>query len=578
MRVLRGPKSGSKGGFALLYAVFASFVVASMVAVMYTSATSTQKVVKVKVDVTRARFIAQGALSSVEKDLRNSLANFSNVTDSGTKTIDGTEIGYTATAVGEESNLIEPTGIQRIVQPYEVAATAYVEGAVGVANGIVNAEYTPLFQFAVFYDNDLEILPGPSMTLRGRVHSNGDMFLGCGGTLSFDSNHVNAVGSMHRRRKTGQLTGGNVEFRRYVVSPFDASEPVEFEKMLSSSQLGTQSVSGYDSMFAEGYDQNGDGDFDDWGEHLPFEFGSQALWGQPDGYHTAGTTVKTGEHGVTRVSTPDVGAISMWGDSTDESGTQVKGYYHGQADLAIIVDEDGLTFTATNSAGDDVTGLIASALNTSELFDTRQAEGSADSVPVLEIDVERLGALGLMPANGLLYAAHEGLGTGVDAKGILLKNGKELASPLTVVSEGSIYIHGDYNTVDKKGASVIGDAVNLLSNAWDGTKGYNQLPRATETTFNVAMVTGSYESVTGRYNGGLENLPRFHENWRNRRCNILGSFVNSYDSVHATGDWGQRNSYSAPIRAWSYDSDFNSVDQLPPFTPMAVSIQSVVAW
>lgn len=578
MRTVRIPKSGPQSGFALLYAVFASFVVASMVLVMFTSASSSQKVAKVAVDVTRARFMAQGALSSVEKDLRISLANFDDPTTEGTKAIDGVDVSYEATEVGEESMLIETSGIQRIVQPFEVAARVNYEGAAGEAHGIVNAEWTPLFQFAVFYDRDLEILPGPSMTLRGRVHSNGNMFLGCGGTLKFDSNHVRALGSMHRRRKTGQLTGGNVEFRRYVADPFDPSEPTQYERMLSRSQLGPNSVSGYDSMFDQGYDQNEDGDFDDWGEYLPFEFGSQKLWGQADGYHTAGSTVKTGDHGVSRVSTPDVEAIRIWEESPDGSGELVKGYYHGQADLSIIVAENGLTFTATNSAGDDLTGDIASAINISELFDTRQAEGSANSLPVLQIDMERLGELGLMPTNGLLYAAHEGLGSGVDAKGIMLTNGQELASPLTVVSEGSIYIHGDYNTVDKQGASVIGDAVNLLSNAWDGSKGYRQLPRASETTFNVAMVTGSYESVPGRYNGGLENLPRFHENWGGIPCNILGSFVNSYDSVHATGNWGQRHTYSAPIRAWSYDPDFNSVENLPPFTPMAVSIESVVSW
>ena len=48
------------------------------------------------------------------------------------------------------------------------------------------ARSTNLFQFAVFYTNDLEILPGPDMTLGGRVHCNGDIYLGCGGTLTVD--------------------------------------------------------------------------------------------------------------------------------------------------------------------------------------------------------------------------------------------------------------------------------------------------------------------------------------------------------------------------------------------------------
>jgi hypothetical protein len=133
--------------------------------------------------------------------------------------------------------------------------------------------------------------------------------------------------------------------------------------------------------------------------------------------------------------------------------------------------------------------------------------------------------------------------------------------------------------VDKKGAAVIGDAVNLLSNAWDGSKAPGSLPSASATTYNVAMITGSYSSEENRYNGGLENLPRFHERWSGVDCNISGSFVNIFDSAYATGDWqygGDR--YTAPIRNWQYDPAFNSIANLPPFTPMAVSASRIVSW
>ena len=80
---------------------------------------------------------------------------------------------------------------------------------------------------------------------------------------------------------------------------------------------------------------------------------------------------------------------------------------------------------------------------------------------------------------------------------------------------------------------------------------YNTLPGASETTFNFAMVTGSYETESGRYSGGLENLPRFHEDWSGVPCNVSGSFVNLFDSQYATGDWRYGSDrYRAPIRAW----------------------------
>jgi len=47
----------------------------------------------------------------------------------------------------------------------------------------VKSRQIPMFQFAAFYLNDLEILPGATMTLAGPVHTNGRLFLG-GGPLT----------------------------------------------------------------------------------------------------------------------------------------------------------------------------------------------------------------------------------------------------------------------------------------------------------------------------------------------------------------------------------------------------------
>ncbi len=41
----------------------------------------------------------------------------------------------------------------------------------------------PVFQFAAFYNKDLEIAPGADMTLNGRVHVNGDLYTNANNTL-----------------------------------------------------------------------------------------------------------------------------------------------------------------------------------------------------------------------------------------------------------------------------------------------------------------------------------------------------------------------------------------------------------
>jgi hypothetical protein len=200
------------------------------------------------------------------------------------------------------------------------------------------------------------------------------------------------------------------------------------------------------------------------------------------------------------------------------------------------------------------------------------------------INVGALAASGHFPSNGLLYAAHYGSGTGTNARGVQLVNGAVLPQGLTVVSQNPLYVQGNYNvgsaTQPRQGAALIGDAINLLSNAWNGSKRPNSgLPSASDTTFNAAMIAGNMDSSVGSYNGGLENLPRFHENWTGRACNIRGSLVNAWPSRFATAAWVYGgNRYQAPNRNWQYDTMFNNVANLPPFSPVVVSARDVVAW
>ncbi|NJM68127.1 MAG: hypothetical protein HC851_21895 [Acaryochloris sp. RU_4_1] len=74
----------------------------------------------------------------------------------------------------------------------------------------------PLFQFAVFYNKDLEILPGPNMTLNGPVHTNGDLYLGSGATLTINGqvtvgkDEDGSSNGLYRGRKNDSTCGGTV--------------------------------------------------------------------------------------------------------------------------------------------------------------------------------------------------------------------------------------------------------------------------------------------------------------------------------------------------------------------------------
>lgn len=653
----------SQRGVALLYAIFGAFVAAAMVSVMLTVSSLSNGQSQMKVGVLRAQYQAEGAVEAAKKELQEAVANHRDIPESGHIDIDGMAVTYSIAQLEEPQQISDGAGILTHVTPYEIITDAEVSGYKARTHRIVRVTATPIFQYAVFYDGDLEIQPADDMTLSGRVHTNGDMFLGAHEDLVLDTNYVRAAGAIKRHLSYGGDANGDVSIRKWVDNPFAGSEPAEFVSMLSEEQFyeqfGVESDSGYDSSFSQGYDINGDGDFDDEGEWLPFAPGSLELWGEPDDYDGSGNTVQTGDHGIQQSVAPEMQSIQMFewdggnGDyAWDEvSGTYVgvapgtgdynQGYYHANADLSIIVAADSLSWQAYDNDGNDMSADLAGVVTLEEVFDSRQG----GMVTVASVDIALLNLSGVFPENGLLYTGHYGtevfqeeyvdangdiayadvpgsIGTGTGASGVLVTNGELVngewwdlaffqemfadqidediwpliedllgeifAEPipvsmdstgLTVATGGSAYLEGDYNIYNRKGCAIIGDAVNLLSNAWDGTKAPGELPAASETTFNTAILTGSLDTVGSDYGGGFENLPRFHEGWDGVHCRINGSFVNSWESRHATGAWASGGDrYTSPLRDWAYDTLFNDANALPPFTPMVVRAEDIVSW
>jgi hypothetical protein len=71
-------------------------------------------------------------------------------------------------------------------------------------------DYVPLFQFLAFYADDLEILPGPNMTVTGPIHTNGSLYLNTNSASTFTVQDsppqvltvsVTAAGDVYRGRK-----------------------------------------------------------------------------------------------------------------------------------------------------------------------------------------------------------------------------------------------------------------------------------------------------------------------------------------------------------------------------------------
>ena len=132
---------------------------------------------------------------------------------------------------------------------------------------------------------------------------------------------------------------------------------------------------------------------------------------------------------------------------------------------------------------------------------------------------------------------------------------------------------GTHNTTNTKPAALIADAITMLSTGWKDSNSTKNLSSrvAANTTVNAAFLAGIVETGNGYYSGGVENFPRFLENWSGKTITYNGSMVVLYRSLHATGPWKGTGSlfgiYDAPNRDWGFDLNFRDPAKLPPLCP-----------
>ncbi|MDH4157049.1 MAG: hypothetical protein OEW00_07225, partial [candidate division Zixibacteria bacterium] len=376
----------------------------------------------------------------------------------------------------------------------------------------------PIFQFAVFYGNDLEIAPGPDMTLIGRVHSNGNLWLQADNSLQMDS-YVTAGGNiLHGRKGPGTVGTGDVLVKDALGNYVSMKE--------GSGWLEATDAHWYDS--------------------------SVARWQG---------RVQDSTHGQGSLNVPLNGATGN-PHALVERGSGNPDSYEHKATLKII---DGSAWQLIGGVWSDVTadmtakGIISSTNN--KFYDARELKW----VDVTELDMQKVYDEGYAPANGVLYFSDK---TG-DFPGLRINNGEELGAPLTLASENPVYTLGNYNSKDKKPAAIMADAVTFLSGAWDDSKSSSTKDSrvAAQTTVNASFMTGNIETTDADYNGGFENLPRFLEVWSGTKFSWSGSMVNLWNSAQADGSWNG-NYYSPPIRDWFYDTDLDDPNNLPPEAPV----------
>ena len=217
----------------------------------------------------------------------------------------------------------------------------------------------PLFQFAVFYENDLEIAPGPAMTLAGRIHTNGDLWLQAGNSLQMDS-YVTSAGSIyHGPKGAASVTSGDVTVK---------------------------DLSGTDVSMKDGADWL-DADDSHWYDS------SVARWQG---------MVQDSEHGQEALNVPLNAAAGGDPHKLIERGSGNPDSYEHQATLKFI---DGQALQLVGGIWTDVTAnMIADGVisfNADQFTDQRENA----QVDVMELDIDLLYSQGYAPSSGVIYFA-----------------------------------------------------------------------------------------------------------------------------------------------------------------------------
>ncbi len=304
--------------------------------------------------------------------------------------------------------------------------------------------------------------------------------------------------------------------------------------------------------------------------------------------------------------------------------------YERDADGNIVYDASGNpTEIVLDDSADPIASVELFSSHTSgsdEIVDSglRDARRSNQAIDVVEVDVGKLrtrvhnndeadwggDAATQKPEvwwNGVIYVEFpEGTDPGrtdkvvpsEDGWGLKLTNASQIPNPsfahtdsiygMSVATNNVIYVQGHFNAdgdpntgsstdpdvndvTQEAPAALIADAINILSSNWDDADSAKSLGsrNAAFTEFSAAIMTGLVPSGDGgssSYSGGVENFPRFLEDWGGDTLRMRGSVVAMFESEIATEKWGSSGVYSAPNRDWGFHSKL-AEGYYPPGTP-----------
>jgi len=452
-------------------------------------------------------------------------------------------VGQTSVEAGDASKYVvlnsTYSGLHGYLTTYNVTShardtAAYSGGSLkSVTAGVfqeVKLETIPIFQFAMYSSGDMEISCGQPLDIAGRVHANGMLYVEPDNKMTFES-AVTAV--------------QDILFQRNPLDP-----------------RGT-TPNGAEPVYVNPDEKQA---------HVP----SMSL--------PIGTT--NSPEAVREIIEPPPP-----GGDTNAALAALR--YYNKSQVIVEVSDSGTTVkSGTTTIPDAEVQKFVSTANS--FWDAREQK----TVAPVDIDVGALKtwsetspelgkALGGIPLSSVYVYDHRNLAN-TQLNAVRVTNGKVLpVNGLTVSTGRPLYVQGDYNelsdanlgtgdTSQTRPASLVGDAITILSDGWTDKNSTQPVGSrvAMNTTVNAAFLTGVVETTKDHYSGGMENFPRFLETWGVIKFTYNGSMVKMFPSLYATAAWNNNGDiYGPPTRNWAYDVNFEDVNKIPPITP---SLQKVI--
>jgi hypothetical protein len=607
-------------GLALVATLLVLAVMGIVVAAAVRAALTSVRASSLEYNEARAFYAAEaggeGALSQLELALQDGFLSDEELEE--IRPPDLEDFSFDSFSVEKRGEVVVETitdgpfaGLYALTQNVDIYSLAEDES--GTQAGVIlraRAQAIPIFQFGVFYEEDLEATNGPPMVFEGRVHSNGNIF----------------------------LSSANAWYREVITTPNEVyHDRKDHHKVLDGVFVANSSAT--DVLL----------DFDSRSRPSPEAFKAESC-------EKFDCRLQTNAFGVDSLRLPLPDEIPVYelirpreaGDTDSERSVK----FAWNADTYITVDltqaNNGLcagggpawpqiTVQRDGAPVPDAASMCAIFPWTwTAFFDGREDEFK----DVLNINVAAMAAwagtdetammqliyvefIGPADIDDYLPSVRDVILDGNVDPAVRMINGAILPNPMTVATEWPLYVLANYNSAPGdawRPAALAGDGITIQSTDWrddqnrpaigiftecasyisqgspcDRTAYENWVDnwdnranrRAGETTVMAAILAGHWATPCDHhaigcdsdgseiwyadwYGGGIENFPRFVEEWRQGGTRVIltyrGALISPYRSQKTTGTWNI-DYYVPPQRNWSFETRFRDPRNLPPGTP-----------